>query len=444
MKTRFFFDVEAQDLHKEGFAFGYLVANINLETKKIEILEKGECYSIIGAKGSSEWVQNNVLPSLTLLEPYLTADLSQINKDALPPEIVLTTFDLRERFYQIYQRWKKQGAEFWSDVNFPVETNFLSAIVKDGQGTRDFEMPYPLHDASNFLSIDLVRMDYCGVPDLRRHNPLDDCIALAYSLHKYEMEKQRLTIQENKVKLRFLFDVGAQDLHQAGFAFGYVVTSFDPKLGKIEILEKGEVYSILGAQKVGAYVKENALPCLTHLQPYLNYDAEQLQKVTLPPQLVLSMHDLRERFWAIYSKWKRFGAEAWSSDVNFPVETNFLSAIVEDGKGSRDWEMPYPLSDVASLIDVNISRQKTSGLMGLSKGNPLHHALTSSCVLHQYELKEMSLTAPEFTDRIRAAYQAEIPHANHTSQFWKPQSAPNNLTPTSTRCLSRGAKNDGV
>src|SRR3990167_10032615 len=155
MKTRFFFDVEAQSLHGEGFAYGYVVVNVNEATKEFTILEKGECYSVLGAKEATNWVKENVIPSLTLLTPYLEKDLSTLNTSSLPSEIVISTKDLRDNFYKIYTKWKKQGAEFWSDVNFPVETNFLSAIVKDGNSSRDWDMPYPLLDVSNFVNVNI-------------------------------------------------------------------------------------------------------------------------------------------------------------------------------------------------------------------------------------------------------------------------------------------------
>lgn len=37
MKIRFVFDVEAQDLHKEGFAYGYVVVGIN-DANEISVL----------------------------------------------------------------------------------------------------------------------------------------------------------------------------------------------------------------------------------------------------------------------------------------------------------------------------------------------------------------------------------------------------------------------
>ncbi len=98
--------------------------------------------SIYSAAKAGKWVKEHVIPSLTLLTPYLQIDPKTISADSLPKELVLTPRALRNKFYDVYIKWKNEGAEIWSDANFPVETNFLSAIVKDGKGARDMKMPY--------------------------------------------------------------------------------------------------------------------------------------------------------------------------------------------------------------------------------------------------------------------------------------------------------------
>ncbi len=42
MTIRFFFDVESQDLHKQGFGYGYVVVESN-KNADLKILEEGEC-----------------------------------------------------------------------------------------------------------------------------------------------------------------------------------------------------------------------------------------------------------------------------------------------------------------------------------------------------------------------------------------------------------------
>lgn len=393
MIIRFVFDVEAEDLHKEGFSYGYVVARVNPVTNEFVVLEQGECHSLEGANRACDWVKQNVIPCIPALLPYVNVDLESLDPNSLPDTVVRTNREMRERFYSIYMKYKKMNAEFWSDVNFPVETNFLSAIVKDGNGSRDFEMPYPLYDLANFLEVGINRIAYCDLPELQAHNPLSDATTILYALQKIENElrasKQKLpAISSEQSKLRFVFDVGAQDLQLSAFSFGYVVTQMDD--GELKILEKGRFYSIYSAQDAKDYVRENTLPCLKILTPYMCMDKNALENEKLPTELVLTAKELREKFYSIYGQWRSAGAQIYSSDVNFPVETNFLSTVVEDGKGDRDWEMPYPLIDISSVLDVNISREQYTGLGDLIKGDPLHHAIASSCALYMYEAKKIS------------------------------------------------------
>lgn len=191
MTIQFVFDVESNGLHGEGFAYGYVVVRTHEDLSEPEILEEGECYSIQGAKdaASVEWVKDNVLPKLDKLTPYLQE--ATIDPSSLSNEIVMTTRELREKFYQVYTKWKEykeDKVEFWSDVNFPVETNFLHAIVKDGEGARDWSMPFPLRDVANFVDLEINRKEYSKLPDLKEHNPRDDAKASAFSLHRYKVE----------------------------------------------------------------------------------------------------------------------------------------------------------------------------------------------------------------------------------------------------------------
>jgi hypothetical protein len=107
-----------------------------------------------------EWVWENVLPKLS--------DMPTCN----------TMKELRDRFYQFYQN-HKATADVFSDVNFPVETNFLSAIVADDPEKRQFEMPYPLYDIVNHVPLEVDRFESSGLTDLRKHHPLDDAMASA-------------------------------------------------------------------------------------------------------------------------------------------------------------------------------------------------------------------------------------------------------------------------
>lgn len=405
---RFIFNIEAEDLHRPGFSFGYVVAQVNPTTKEFIILERADCHSIEGAQAACDWVKENVLPSIKELYPYLSVNLASLDPKDLPSNIVKTKHELRERFYVAYLKYKDLGAEFWCDVTYPVISNFLSAVVSDGQRSRDFTMPYPLRDLANFLDFKVNRIEYSSLKGLVRHNPINDSMAKIYSLSKFENalaanQNIKPFICSTESKIRFVFDVGAQDLHLPSFAFGYVVTRGEGS--ELDIIEKGLCISIESAREAENYVKRNSLPHFNMLHTYLKMSSEELKQQKLPEELVMSIRELRERFYAVYAKWRSTGAEIYSADVGFPVETNFLAKIVEDGEGQRNWNMPYPLTDVSSLLSVDVSRTSFTGLQHFRKGNPLHHALASSCALYMHQAGVGEL---EKINQIRSLYQYHI------------------------------------
>lgn len=155
MKNIFVFDVESTSLYGSGFAVGAIVAD-----QSGTILEKFEMLSLEGKDKAGDWVKGNVIPSLGDM-PTCETDL-----------------ELRSAFYGFYMK-HKETSEVWSDCNFPVETNFLTAVVNDDIQTRQWNMPYPLKDISTLVDINIDRTGtYPG--ELRKHNPTDDSIA---SLH---------------------------------------------------------------------------------------------------------------------------------------------------------------------------------------------------------------------------------------------------------------------
>ena len=154
------FDVESTNLHGSGFAVGAIVVNRGgTEVDRFELLSKD------GEALANDWAKGNVIPHLQ--------DMAWCNTDR----------ELRDAFYEFYMK-HKDTAEIWSDCNFPVETNFLTEIVKDDFEARQWNMPYPLKDISTIVDIDLDRVKECGIKDLRKHNPLDDARASVYFLLK--------------------------------------------------------------------------------------------------------------------------------------------------------------------------------------------------------------------------------------------------------------------
>lgn len=150
----FLFDVEATSLHGIGFAMGAIVAN----AKTGEIIDKFELLSEEGAKQANDWVKQNVLPHLK--------DMPTCQTNA----------QLRQQFYLFYAM-HRATSEVWSDVNFPVETNFLADVARDNLNMREFEMPYPLKDVSTLVDVNINRNEASGILNLRKHHPVDDAIA---------------------------------------------------------------------------------------------------------------------------------------------------------------------------------------------------------------------------------------------------------------------------
>lgn len=49
-------------------------------------------------------------------------------------------------------------------------------------------------------------------------------------------------------------------------------------------------------------------------------------------------------------QWKQ-DSTAWA-DCGWPVEANFLSACVKDDWGDRCWQGPYPLMEIATVLQM--------------------------------------------------------------------------------------------
>lgn len=125
----------------------------------------------------------------------------------------------------------------------------------------------------------------------------------------------------------FVFDVESVGLHGEGFAVGFVVVDREGNLH-----EQGAFSCPLnatrGSSKGFEWCREN-IPdqCETHSAPWL----------------------VRAAFWRRWLEWKAKGA-VLVADCCWPVEARFLAACVDDNPIQREWEGPYPLHDLATLI----------------------------------------------------------------------------------------------
>jgi hypothetical protein len=153
-----------------------------------------------------------------------------------------------------------------------------------------------------------------------------------------------------------VFDVESTSLFGSGFAFGVVVYN----RGGSEV-DRLELKSKEGQGLANDWVKQNVIP---HLEDMPSCETDR---------------ELRDAFYNFYMKHKET-AEIWS-DCNFPVETNFLNDIVKDDIEARQWNMPYPLKDISTIVDINIDRVIESGMTELRKHNPLDDAKASAYFL---------------------------------------------------------------
>ena len=181
-KSLIVFDCESDGLYGECFAFGAVALKLYPDNK-VTIAETICIKSEEGEKNiSSNWVKENVLPYL-------------LNLETVPNNL-----ELRQKFWAFYSKYKNDEKYIgtYSDVNFPVETNFLAQVAKDDLEKRAFNMPYPLYDISsihNDTNSDredfyIQKNAYYIVQDVairkpKKHNPLWDSICSAYFLLNY-------------------------------------------------------------------------------------------------------------------------------------------------------------------------------------------------------------------------------------------------------------------
>lgn len=154
-----------------------------------------------------------------------------------------------------------------------------------------------------------------------------------------------------------VFDVESTNLHGKAFAVGAIVIDANGK--QIDSLS---LKSKESEKDAGDWVKQNVIPFIKHLQT------------------VETDRELRDKFWEFYLKHKK-DSYIWA-DVAYPVETNFLEQVFNDNPYGREFEMPYPLHDVANHIHTNIDRAEFSELSGVIKHDPYWDAKSSAfCLL---------------------------------------------------------------
>lgn len=158
---RLVLDVESNGLDGKAFAVGWVVTDHG----KVVHEEFLRC-PINGTV--DPWVLENVIPHL-------------------PPINCESPEDLRLRFWQSWIALKEAGVTVWADCGFPVETNFLSACVKDDPEVRKWQSPYPLHEIATVFEMKGLdpTAKYDRLADEIAHHPTGDAKQSARLLNKY-------------------------------------------------------------------------------------------------------------------------------------------------------------------------------------------------------------------------------------------------------------------
>ena len=148
----FIFDVESVWLHGEGFAVG---GGVYLDN------------------GAAQW-------EFRLACPMCSGDYDDLLwvKDNIPLMVVthMTPKAMRDEFWQLWMKAKKEGCVMAADCGWPVEANFLRTCILENPA-RKWEGPYPFHEIATYLSV--AGLDPLGKYDrtpseLPIHDPLAD------------------------------------------------------------------------------------------------------------------------------------------------------------------------------------------------------------------------------------------------------------------------------
>jgi hypothetical protein len=127
-----------------------------------------------------------------------------------------------------------------------------------------------------------------------------------------------------------VFDVESIGLHGDGFAVAWVVVNREgERLDEACLSCNPDLCA--GADESRIWVSENV---------------PELERTSPTPQ------HLRNTFWHEWRRWADQGA-VLVADCAWPVEANFLSACVRLNHKEREWQGPYPLHDLASVMLVH-------------------------------------------------------------------------------------------
>lgn len=156
-----------------------------------------------------------------------------------------------------------------------------------------------------------------------------------------------------------MLDVESVSLHGRAFAVGAIVVN--KRTGVIIDQFQLKCTEIMPA--ANEWVKANVIPVLVDM-PECEHAPE-----------------FRERFWLFYKKYCD-NSDVWG-DCIFPVETNFLSWIAKDDLPNREFMMPYPLNDLAAMVNISKNRIEECGesMSWLRPHHPIDDCIASTTLL---------------------------------------------------------------
>lgn len=130
------------------------------------------------------------------------------------------------------------------------------------------------------------------------------------------------------MKDMLVFDVESIGLHGEGYAVGGVLIINGKEVDSFLFASDPATARGSGANR--QWVADNVPPIkATHDMP----------------------SDVRTALWAYWTaKKEEYPDLSLAADVSWPVESGFLSACVADNPEKREWEGPYPLMDISSVM----------------------------------------------------------------------------------------------
>lgn len=171
----------------------------------------------------------------------------------------------------------------------------------------------------------------------------------------------------------FVFDVESVGLHGEAFAVGICVVD------------------LTGQERAAALFGKRYQECKgTHG----NFDwlKDNIPEMKFPPG------DLCEGFWNLWEYWKNKGA-VMAADVPWPVEAAFLSRCINTNHGAREFNGPYPLIDVASVL-FTCGYDPLATYPRLENETPAHNPLADA--RQSARLLTMALRGERVTDSLDA------------------------------------------